>query len=435
MTTATERGTRGRGSLYSITVDGRTVWKASKSLTVTDEDTGRKKRKRITGSGATQQEALKRLDDRLRLRAGGYRPSTQEAHKQKHRFGDWFYEWWENLSTESVSDIVHHAYKRRGEMYLLPYLGDTVVEEMEPYDLKILVGNTLPNLTKPNGEKLLSKSTQINIYKVLQMCLLEAVRNPEINIAVSPLAAVKSPKRDTKQESLGAVIGKAKGLIKYMEENNHPDYCRFLFQFLGLRRSERLGLTWSNVKNLNNKDATIKIAQQLARYQDGSGWYLKPPKTQKSERIIPLAEPFLSALRAWKKQQDEHKTSPEWNPRPAFADLVFLRPNGKFINQNDDNDDWHNLLTGYLDEGEPHWRGHLNRHITATLLAENGVPISIAMEILGHASPIMTQHYTKITMDALRKPMTNYGSIIGERTNIIKQAKNDEEPKPSETAS
>ncbi len=63
------------------------------------------------------------------------------------------------------------------------------------------------------------------------------------------------------------------------------------------------------------------------------------------------------------------------DPRPDFADLVFLRPNGKFINQNDDNDDWHNLLTEYLDEGEPRRRGHLNRHITATLLAENGVPI------------------------------------------------------------
>ena len=143
-------------------------------------------------------------------------------------------------------------------MHLLPCLGDTVVEEMEPFDLKILFGNTLPNLTKPDGEKLLSKSTQINIYKVLQMCLLEAGRIPEINIAVSPLATVKSPKRDTKQESLGAVIGKAKGLIKYMEQNNHPDYCRFLFQWLGLRRSERLGLTWSNAKNLNNKEAIIK---------------------------------------------------------------------------------------------------------------------------------------------------------------------------------
>jgi hypothetical protein len=35
------------------------VWKASKSLTITDEATGEKKRKRITGSGATQHEALK----------------------------------------------------------------------------------------------------------------------------------------------------------------------------------------------------------------------------------------------------------------------------------------------------------------------------------------------------------------------------------------
>lgn len=399
------------------------MWKASKSHTFTDVATGIKKRQRITGSGATKREALKRLDERMAERGGGLIPSTQMANQKKHRFGDWFYEWIDRLPPEKVSDIVAHGYKRKGERYLLPYLADSVIEEMEPYDLKTLMEHTLPSIKKDDGTPVLSSSSLLNVYRVLQMCLTEATRNPKIGILVGPLSAVPTPKRNTKQESLRAVIGKTKGLIAYMEKTNHPDYCRFLFQWLGLRRSERLGLSWSNVRNLANQNATIKVAQQLARYQDGSGWYLKPPKTVKSERIIPLTEPFLSVLRDWKKQQEEYKKSPEWNPRPDFADLVFLRPNGKFFNQNEDNEDWHALLTEYLGEGEPHWRGHLNRHITATLLAEKKVSPAIAMEILGHASEAMTRYYTNITITSMRKPMEDYGDALGERTSNQKKKK------------
>ena len=82
-----------------------------------------------------------------------------------------------------------------------------------------------------------------------------------------------------------------------------PDYCRFLLQFLGLRRAERLGLTWDNVKNLNTTSPYIVIANQLARYEtpeyefatrtktdkDLYGWYIKPHTKTNSIREIPLS--------------------------------------------------------------------------------------------------------------------------------------------------
>lgn len=411
-----QRGIRGRGSVYSVTSNGRTVWKAAKSITITDERTGEKKRKRITGTGTTAQQALQRLEDRLVKRQGGDLPSTQEVNDQRHRFGDWFYEWLDKLPPTKVSDIVKHGYRRKGEMYLLPYLADEVIEELRTEKLEKLFDTTLPSLTKDDGSRLLSDGSLLNIYRVLQMCLTKAVKDQRVGIVVSPLSAVSPPKPDREPESLGAVIGKTQGLIKWMLETDHPDTCRFLFQWLGLRRSERLGLSWSNVRNLNTDKATIKVSQQLARYQDGRGWYLKPPKTKKSHRIIPLGEPFLSALRGWKKQQNEWKKSDQWSPRPEFADLVFLRPNGKFITQNEDNEDWHNLLSEYLGEGKPHWRGHLNRHITATILAQQGVNPNEAMKILGHASEAMTRYYTTLTVDSLKSPIENLGNVLTERT-------------------
>lgn len=416
-----KRGIRGRGSLYSVSVNGRTVWKAAKSVTVLDETTGQKKRKRITGTGSTAQEAVRRLEDRLFKRAGGAIPSTQEANEHRHRFGDWFYEWLDKLPPTKVSDIVKHGYKRKGEMYLLPYLADEVLGEMKSETLERLFDTTLPSLKKPDGSRLLSDGSLLNIYRVLQMCLTKAVRDQRVGIITSPLASVPAPKPDREPESLGTPMGQTKGLIKWMEERDHPHYCRFVFQWLGLRRSERLGLSWSNVRKLNTSEATIRVAQQLARYQDGRGWYLKPPKTKGSFRVIPLDEPFLSALRRWKKQQDEWKKSPDWNPRPEFADLIFLKPNGKLITQNQDNEDWHKLLTEYLGEGQAHWRGHLNRHITATILAQRGANPSQAMKILGHASEAMTRYYTSLTIDSLKAPVGELGAALAERTTKAKK--------------
>jgi integrase len=416
-----KRGIRGRGSLYSVSVNGRTVWKAAKSITVTEEATGQKKRKRITGTGSTAQEAVQRLEKRLYERAGGLKPSTQEENEHRHRFGDWFYEWLDSLTAKRVSDIVKHGYKRRGEMYLLPYLADEVVEEMKPQTLEKLFETTLPALTNKDGSRLLSDATLLNIYRVLQMCLTKAVKDPRFSITTSPLSSIPAPRPEREPESLGAVTGMTKGLIKWMVEHNHPDYTRFLFQWIGLRRSERLGLSWSNVRNLSNEKATIRVSQQLARYQNGGGYYLKPPKTKTSVRVIPLGEPFLSALRDWKKQQDKWKLSEDWNPDPQFADLVFLRPNGKIITQNEDNEDWHKLLTDYMGKDAPHWRGHLNRHITATILAEKNVPPHAAMKILGHASEAMNRYYTSITVKALEDPISSLGEALTERTNNKKE--------------
>lgn len=411
------RGKRGMGSVYKISQDGAVLYRASKSITITDPLTGQKKRKRITGTGTTAAIAISRMHDNLQERGGGILPSPQEKNQEKHLFKDWFYEWLQGLPGERVSDIVKHNYQRRGELYLIPYIGTHAVEDLDSEDLKYLFDFTLPDLKDSKGVQLLSVASRLNIYRVLQMCLTEATRRKKIGITISPLAGVKAPVRIKTKQSLGDKIGKTQGLIKYLNESNHPDYCRFLFQWLGLRRSERIGMSWSQVKNLSKPNARLVISQQLARHQDGSGWYLKPPKTPESIREIPLVEPFLSALREYKKLQEKYKQSQDWNPKPGFEDLVFLRPNGSLITQNQDNTDWHGILSDYLGEDDPKWRGHLNRHITATLLAQNGVSAAIARKILGHSSEAMTYYYTAISTGSMAEPLAGYGEVLASRLN------------------
>lgn len=409
------RGKKGLGTVYQIAQNGKPAWRAAKSVTVEDPDTGGKRRVRITGTGLTQTVARQRLEENLEKRKKNLSVSPGTTKTGKTLYKDWFYQWHGKISPERVSDVVRHKYKRFGEMYLLPHIGNIYVEDLDSEDLRQLVDFTWPSITKPNGYPVLSQSARINVYKVLQMTLREAVRTKKINILQSPLEGVKPPVRDKKILSLGDKIGKTQGLIKWMIENQNPDYCRFLFQWLGLRRSERLGLQWSAIKNLNGKDPKIVISHQLARYADGSGYYLKKPKTQSSVRTIPLEEPFLSALREWKKLQDKYKENPRWKSQEQFADLVFLTPTGGLITQNHDNEDWRKLLVAYTGEDDPQWRGHLNRHVCATLLAQNGVKEAVAKKILGHSSEAMTSYYTSVTTESLREPLQSYGAVLTSR--------------------
>lgn len=417
-----KRGTRGMGTLYEVSIGGVKYWQASRSFTETLED-GTKKRRRITGTGRTRDEAIKRLDERMRIRNGGTIQSRQEQQANKTLYKVWFYQWLTGIPEQRITDIVRRGYTRRGEMYLLPFIGNTAVEDLEPEDLRTLFDFTLPSIMKEDGTPALSEATLLNVFRVLQMSLTEATRRRAIKISVSPLAGIPAPKRNKNQLKLGSYIGMTQGLIKWMTARDHPDYCRMLFQWLGLRRSERLGLSWSDVHYLNNASrAYISVSSQIARYDNGDGWYLKRPKTASGVRDIPLTEPFLSALRTWKKKQEEWKKSENWNPDKRFENLVFLQEDGDIIRPNKDNADWRRILKDYGVAPDKQWRGHINRHITATLLAQNGVSPAIARKILGHATEAMTYYYTAITKSSMIEPMTNYGDALTAR--VVKNTSN-----------
>ena len=224
-----------------------------------------------------------------------------------------------------------------------------------------------------------------------------------------------------------------KKFMRWMKKNAPEDYCRFLLQLLGLRRAERLGLTWGNIEGLNTKTPLLLVKQQLARHerteydynlrskdtQRLSGWYIKEWTKNKKERKIPLQGAFITELRAYKKQWDankkvwepirqqkieEHKVwvangrkgeEPQIVPPLKMDDLIFLKPDGNLITLNRDNEDWRMYLEL---AGVKGWRAHLNRHITATIFAnaKNPPSVQVMKEMLGHETTAMSEYYSRI---------------------------------------
>jgi integrase/recombinase XerC len=114
----------------------------------------------------------------------------------------------------------------------------------------------------------------------------------------------------------------------------------------------------------------------------------------KRERMIPIGEPALVAIRAYWSQLTDAPTG----PMPVFlADNQTLAPMYPRRVQA--------RLKRYLAlaQLDPHLTPHKLRHSYATHLLDAGADLRSVQELLGHAHLVTTQVYTHLTTDRLKK--------------------------------
>ena len=410
------RAERNQGGMYEKTaywIDKSTgakhkytYWQASKDIAEKDLPEGMT-RKRITGSGKSRSEARLRLEENV---ANFYKgiPSgrTKRKPKPKHTIASLYDEWQLKNKAGRVSDIMYAKYNGYGK-HIKNSLGHIHLDALEEEHLVGFFSTALPRLKNKKGEPLLGSAARRNIYMALSGCFTYAVDKDYLK--KHPLDPIEVPKRTLPKDDIETAIADGLHLLNRLKEEKDPDYCRWLFSLLGLRRAERLGLDWSNIKKLDMEKPELVISQQLARTakKEDGGWIIKGTKTGRT-RVIVLPEPWISTLREYKIRQDEMKKSKEWKPEEKFNNFVFLQPNGAIYTLNHDNNDWNKLFKKY---SIPPFRGHLMRHITATMLAEQipAVPIPTVMSIIGHESQAMLFYYSKITAEQQSQHMATLG--------------------------
>lgn len=371
-------------------------------------------RKRISGNGRTEREALTRLDANwLAFISGKPTPRTKRQVASNITLQELFNKWDFENKRGRVSLQMRSKYESYFRNHILPDFGTRLVESITEGELLDHFNEDLLKKVNPKtGKPLLSTAATRNIYMAMSGCFDYGVRHGFLTYnRVKGVPAPKKPEPDIKADTASE---NARRLLEVLSANKDGDYCRFLFQYLGLRRSERIGLSWDDIDGLDspNGKLSMTVRRQLARHPDkGVGFYIKHQTKTSRQRFVVIPEPFASALREHKAQQDVMKRSPQWKPKREFANLVFLQPDGSIYTQNRDNRDWAKLLK---ENGFPYWRGHLNRFITAIWLASQKppVPIGTVMAILGHQSEAMNFYYARTSRDQQQEPMAQYGANI-----------------------
>ena len=146
--------------------------------------------------------------------------------------------------------------------------------------------------------------------------------------------------------------------------------------YTGLRRSELLALTWEDVDLEEN---TVQVNKTL--YYDNGRAAIKPPKTAKGDRVVPL----MSALRK--------------RLEPGTG-LIFTNTKGDYIAEKQ----FQRLWGRYAEQTGITSTPHQIRHAYATMLFDNDVDAKDAQELMGHAQLSTTQNiYTHIRDERRKK--------------------------------
>ena len=196
-------------------------------------------------------------------------------------------------------------------------------------------------------------------------------------LAVDPCAGLQAPKQDKPLPAHLPVDDMFRLLAAPLPDSPAGLRDRALLEVAyscGLRVSELVGLDWPDV------DERLNVVRVV-----GKG---------RKERIVPIGEAALAALRAYRD------AIPRLCPRGVqVPEAVFLnrrggrltvRSVGRFV-------DAYTLLGGLAGKISP----HALRHSFATHLLGAGADLRAIQEMLGHASLSTTQKYTHVNLDQL----------------------------------
>ena len=377
---------------------------------------------RVTGTGRTPQEAQDRLQKsitRLAVKRGmqlaGVDVKTRSRGSQS--LTEHFEEWYSELNPKLVSTTLRLKYKQHFFNHIIPDLGKVKLPDLDYVKLQKFFYETLPAKRKlVNGVEsdlpLLGPNSILNIYRTMSVCLVNAERKGKI--LRNPLSLVNTPKFVPPKENIPQLGHIVEHMFKKMNEANDPMYDHFLLALLGLRKGERLGITFSSV-TLTGDRPKIVVRNQLTRVT-GEGMFLKPATKTGKDRTVALTDPWLASLKRLKAYRAQQLKMPGFKPESQYADLVFLKDNGKPYGLNEDNELWEKVNETYNSK-QSKIRGHALRHIGATMLADSGVSREVAMAILGHESEAMNHYYARMTQLGQAESLDKVGKALNAKIN------------------
>lgn len=288
------------------------------------------------------------------------------------------------------------------------------------------IGNIpIKTITKNDIQNAFSKLnaapyTELKRWKLINICMNDAIKKGLIKQAINiekPKVVNKTRIMDnTYMDDYTRII---RGLLIWLENDTnqyHEWYGIVKMMNLGMRIGEVLGLT---EESINRANQTLVINKQLTE----QGRLIAGTKGRNNsfrKRIIPLPNTYYKALTNQIIANKKQGLTCEMTYQPdgmhdTIEHPIFINKNtNRAIRYDTFRRKWIEIQQAYHKEIEGdelteinYIKPHTNRHITATILAEEQVPITIAQAILGHMDSDMTEYYTHITA-SMMKP-------IGER--------------------
>lgn len=184
-----------------------------------------------------------------------------------------------------------------------------------------------------------------------------------------------------------------------------------LAAYYGLRRSEALGVKWSNIdftaKTVSISHKVIE-ARENGRFKPKGFDKMKNKSSNRTLPLIPEVEKELTELRI-RQQANAKILGTAYNHE--YDDYVCTDETGMLITPNYISRTFGNLLKKH---GLRHIRYHDLRHTCASLLLKNGIPMKAIQEWLGHATFEVTANtYAHLDYSSKEQSARQIAALLG----------------------
>lgn len=320
----------------------------------------------------TQAEAVKALKDMTSLlHQGKAIPS-----KNGHTVSSWIDVWLEEHIKPNRERKTYEFYSMMAGKHVIPYLGRAELQKVTPTDVS--------RLFKTMESHGASANTILAVRRTLRAAYGVAMKYGEAHD--NPVSKTFAPKlRQTERVHFDAE--QVQKLLAALAGSPIEGLVRFTLA-TGTRVGEASGVTWGCV---DLKRKTVLIQHQLQRLD--RELVLKPLKTAKSVRTMPLVGHSLDAVLAEQERQREEELE---NP----LDLVFLNPWGRPFDPKYINTELHRVMA----KAElPRAGMHALRHSAATFMLMAGLNLHQVSRYLGHSQIGLTSNlYGHVLDEAMR---------------------------------
>ena len=355
--------------------------------------------------------------------------NTGLVFKEKEiSFSDYLDYWYENYCEVNLKYNTRRTYKTIMDKYLKPELGK--------YRLSSLTSVRLNSFIVELCNKYhFKKAYYNNILKVLKSSFRIATDVYGF-IRYNPALTLKLPKIEENNEFQKHLYSKNEiDMILERFKDDDTFTCAFITScFTGMRTGEVCSLTWDDI-DFTNRVINVKHTV-YDKPDDGKGrWYIGTTKTKQGTRQINMSITLYNALINYKKKQqylkkvfgNEYYTYHFENVLNKYgkvtekriiqnegnilqinkADMVFTRPNGKYVGKNILNYPF-KIIHKELDI--ENCRFYDLRGSYATINLRNGTEIRDVADILGHKYIETTENFYISSTEEDKKDLTEYDS-------------------------
>jgi integrase len=377
----------GEGTIYQIQA-GKHKGRWVAQVTIGRTPDGKPKRKSFYGR--TRTEAKEKMQKYMEQINAGV---NQDLAKNL-TFGDWFATWLELYKQSKLRISTLENYQMYARLHILPALGHIPLANLNTDDIQKLY----KQLQKAGK----APATISKVHQIIHSCLEKAVEKRLL--AWNPSKATEKPPVRSKKAEAMSEEDMDKFLSLVWQEIPKWKAAFLMLLGTGLRIGELLALEWGDI---DLEGQVVYVRRTLSRTKS-KGLTVEAPKTEQSEKPVPLPEVVIQALKEHRKVQLQlilYKGNAYQN-----RELVFGTDNGTYMYPRNFQRKYYSLLKK---AGVKHLKLHGLRHTFATRLLEEGENLRTVQELLRHADIRTTANiYSHVTPKVKKKAAHKMDSLL-----------------------